>query len=145
MTDKIKDLFLITCVAIKEMPFFLKVITVFCLFGSLLTIGLILPIGRYEIYGEEVTLSQFWADGAGFVGFITGILMLISAIGFIKRFKWARILFLSIFPTLFLIMAIMQMESKESLIGGLLSYLILFLPIVGGYLFGKKTVKDYFK
>ena len=144
MTYKIKELFLITCVAIKEMPFFLKIITGFCSFGILLIIGLLIPIGLYEIYGEKVTLFQFWADGAGFIGLITGILMLISAVGFIKRFKWARILFLLIFPTQFLIMAFMQMENKESLIGGLLSYIILFLPIVGGYLFGKKTVKDYF-
>ena len=143
MKDKIKDIYLISYGAIKEMPFFLKLITIFCLLGIFFIIGAIIPIGSYKIYDEKVTYIQFWAQGAGIIFLITGSILLISGIGFIKKIKWTRILFLSLLPIQIFLMAILELAGKKEIFAMLISFILLFI-ILGFYLFCRRTVKEYF-
>lgn len=143
MKDKIKDIYFISYQAIGEMPFFLKLITVFCLFGIFFIAGSIIPIGSYKIYDEKITFVEFWTNGAGIIFFITGIVLFASGVGFIKKLKWSRVLFLSLLPIQIIVMVILKMAQAKELFQMSISFLFLLL-LFGLYLFHRKTVKDYF-
>ena len=144
MKDKIKDIYTVSFQAIREMPFFLKLITIFCLFGLFFIAGAIFPIGNYEIYDGKVTYIQFWTSGAGVIFLITGVVLLTSGVGFIKKCKWARILFLALLPIQIVLMSLMKLGTKKEIFELFISF-ILLLFIVGLYLFRRRTVRDYFK
>jgi len=143
MKDKIKDISIISYLSIKEMPFFLKLITIFCLCGIFFIAGSILPMGSYQLYYDKVTFSQFWTSGAGIIFFITGIVLFASGIGFIMKVKWARILFLSLLPIQIILMVILKLGQTKELFQMLISFLLVLL-IFGLYLFRRKTVREYF-
>ena len=95
--NKNKTAYTIARQAFKEMPFFLKVLTVYCLFGIFAILGAIIPVGDYG-----GTFVQFWSSGLGPLLLVDGVIMLVSGIWFLKRKKSARTLFLLIFPINFL-------------------------------------------
>ena len=137
--NKINDLILYTYISIKDMPIFLRIITLFCSIGVFLLVVAVVPYGTHAIGDREVTFIEFWRSGAGIFFLISGIFLLASGIGFIKRSPWSRILFLSFYPLQQLMMFFMDSLSpvypKEEV--------IVFIA-VNGYLFLNKKVKDYF-
>jgi hypothetical protein len=137
--NKNKTTYTIAWQAFREMPFFLKVLTVYCLlFGIFAILGAIIPVGNYG-----TTFVQFWSSGLGLVLLIDGIIMLTSGIGFLKRIKSARTLFLIIFPINFLFGLIFKTLDSAELFSSFIFCLFIF-PILWFYLFKKITVKKYF-
>ena len=136
--NKNKTAYTIAWQAFKEMPFFLKVLTVYCLFGIFFILGAIIPVGDYGM-----TFAQFWSSGLGLLVLIDGVIMLVSGIGFLKRKKLARTLFLLIFPINFLFGLLFKTVDNDELFNTLISC-IFVLPVLWLYLFRKKTVKKYF-
>ena len=53
MKDKIRGIYIVSYQAIREMPFFLKWLTLLCLSGIFFIGGAIIPIGNYKIQDEK--------------------------------------------------------------------------------------------
>ena len=128
-------------VRFKEMPLFLRfVLFPYCWIGSILFIdGAFVPIPEFEIKGKQVSWAEWWAGGAGPLFVVIGLLLFISAIGFYKKNRHARLTFLSAFVVALLF--IWQFEEPTQ--GVVIDIGILFLIMVW-YFFLKKTVRDYF-
>ena len=126
----------------KEMPLFLRFFFFpYSLIGSILFIdGSFIPIVEFEIKGKRVSWTEWWAAGAGPLFVIIGLLLFISAIGFYKKNRHARLTFLSVFVVA--LVFIWQFEIPTS--GGVVVLGILFLIGVW-YLFLKKSVRNYFE
>jgi len=136
--NRIEDLILYPYISIKDMPIFLRIITLFCLLGFFIILAALVPVGARSIENQEVTFIEFWRRGAGIFTLISGIFLLTTGIGFIKRAPWSRILFLCLFPVQQLIMFFMDSLSPAYLKEALFVYIA-----VNGYLFFSKGVKDY--
>ena len=128
-------------VRFKEMPLFLRfVLFPYCWIGSILFIdGSFVPILEYEIKGKQVSWTEWWAAGAGPLFVIIGLLLFISAIGFYKKNRHARLTFLSVFVVALLF--IWQFEEPSR--GIVIVIGILFLIMIW-YFFLKKSVRYYF-
>ena len=136
--NKNKTAYKIAWKSFKEMPFFLKVLTVYCLFGIFAILAAIIPVGDYGM-----TFVQFWSSGLGLLVLIDGVIMLVSGIGFLKRKKSARTLFLLIFPLNFLFGLLFKTVDSAELFSSFIFCLFIF-PILWFYLFRKITVRKYF-
>jgi hypothetical protein len=126
---------------LKEMPLFLRFFVFpYCLIGSILFIeGSFIPIVAFEIKGAQVSWSAWWAAGAGPLFVVIGLLLFISAVGFYKKNRHARLVFLSVFVVALLFIWQFEVPTR----GGLIVIAILFLISVW-YFFLKKSVRDYF-
>jgi len=128
-------------VRLKEMPLFLRFFVFpYCLIGSILFIeGSFIPIVEFEIKGTQVSWSAWWAAGAGPLFVVIGLLLFISAIGFYKKNRHARLTFLSVFVVALLFIWQFEVPTRE----GVVVLGILFLIVVW-YFFLKKSVRNYF-
>ncbi len=126
---------------LKEMPPFLRfVLFPYCLIGSILFIdGSFVPIVEFEIKGKQVSWFDWWIAGAGPLFVVIGFLLFISAFGFFRKKRYARLTFLSVFVVALLFIR----QFEEPTMTGILIMGILFL-VVGWYLFLKKSVRLYF-
>ena len=125
----------------KEMPLFLRFFLFpYSLIGSILFIdGSFIPIVEFEIKGKRVSWTEWWAAGAGPLFVIIGLLLFISAIGFYKKNRHARLTFLSVFVVALLFICQFEVPTRE----GVVVLGILFLIVVW-YFFLKKSVRNYF-
>jgi hypothetical protein len=125
----------------KEMPLLLRfVLFPYSLIGSIIFIGgSFIPIVEFEIEGKQVSWSEWWTSGAGLLFTIIGVLLGISAIGFYRKKRLARLTFLSAFAVALLFVGAFEVPT----VGGMVVMGILFL-IVGWYFFLKKSVRNYF-
>lgn len=126
---------------LKEMPLFLRFLLFpYSLIGSIIFIdAAFVPIVKFEIKGKQVPWFDWWVAGAGPLFVIIGSLLFISAFGFYRKKRYARMTFLSVFVVELLF--IWQFEVPT--MTGLIIMGILFL-FVGWYLFFKKSVRLYF-
>jgi hypothetical protein len=129
-------------IRLKEMPLFLRfVLLPYSLIGSILFIdGSFVPIVEFEIKGQKVSWFDWWIAGAGPLFVVIGFLLFISAIGFYRKNRYARLTFLSVFVVALLFIRQFEVPTMT----GMLSMGILFL-VVGWYLFFKKNVRFYFE
>ena len=110
----------------KEMPLFLRFFLFpYSLIGSVLFIdGSFIPIVEFEIKGKRVSWSEWWAAGAGPLFIVIGLLLFISAIGFYRKKRHARLTFLSVFVVA--LFFIWQIEVPTMM--GMIIMGIFFLP-----------------
>jgi hypothetical protein len=139
-----KDFLLLVYFRFKEMPLALRFLFFpYSLLGgiSLPTFSLV-PAAEFTINEKQVSYSEWWTSGAGPLSIIIGILLLISAIGFFLKKRFARITFLTPWIIL-LIIALVQGYEEMTIVGVFLLGIWMFLLI--WYFFFKKSVQDYFK
>ena len=128
----------------KEMPFLLR----FFFFPYSLLVGIaapvlsLIPSVEVTINEKQVSHSEWWTSGAGPLSTIIGILLLISAIGFFLKKRFARITFLAPWLIL-LIVALVQGYEKLTIVGVFL--LGIWMSLLIWYFFFKKSVQDYFE
>lgn len=126
----------------KEMPVFLRFFLFpYSLIGSVIFIGgSFIPIVEFEIKGKQVSWSEWWTSGAGPLFAIIGVLLGISAIGFYRKKRLARLTFLSAFAVALLFVVAFEVPTlKGMIVIGVLSV------ILGWYFLGKKSVRHYFE
>jgi hypothetical protein len=126
----------------KEMPLFLRYLLFpYSLIGSILFIdGAFVPIVEFELKGKQVSWFDWWITGAGPLFVVIGFLLFISAFGFFRKKRYARLTFLSVFVVALLFIRLFEVPTMT----GMITMMILFL-FVGWYLFFKKSVRSYFE
>ena len=102
----------------------------------------LIPSAEFTINEKQVSHSEWWTSGAGPLSTIIGILLLISAIGFFLKKRFARITFLAPWLIL-LIVALVQGYEKLTIVGVFL--LGIWMSLLIWYFFFKKSVQDYFE
>jgi len=128
-------------VRFKEMPLSLRFFFFpYSLIGGIVfTVVSFIPSVAFEIEGQQVPWSEWWTSGAGPLFVVIGLLLFISAVGFYKKNRHARLTFLSVFVVALLFIWHFEVPTK----GGLIVTGILFLIVVW-YFFLKKSVRNYF-
>jgi len=124
----------------KEMPFSLRFFFFpYSLIGGMVfTLTSFIPSVEFEIEGKQVSWSEWWTSGAAPLFNIIGVLLVISAIGFYRKNRFARITFVSAFIVALLFIGKFETPTK----GGVIVAGILFL-FVGWYFFLKKSMRNY--
>lgn len=127
----------------KEMPLLLRFVffPLSLIEGIGFTICSFIPFAEFKIEEKQVSWSEWWTSGAGPLSTIIGILLLISAIGFFQKKRFARITFLAPWAILFIV-AIVQEHEALTIQGAFV--LGIWMVFLVWYFFFKKSVKHYF-
>jgi hypothetical protein len=119
------------------MPTFLKLMTFVSLFGILAVLVPLLPITKFTIDGQEITWIQAWKTGLAPMSVVIGLLLVTSAYCFTMRIPQGRWIFIAA-------MLLSNFQDVRNLEAGVLPASIICLGFIVWYLFGKKTVRQYF-
>lgn len=76
--------------ALKRMPFVLRIVTQMLLILILFLPASLMPFGEHSIDGQLVTFVEFWKQGGGPVFALLGIVASTLAYGFIRARFWSR-------------------------------------------------------
>ncbi len=118
---------------LKSMPSTLAGLT--CLFlicGALCIMGALFP--------NRITRAELWSSWDGLIILITGIVMMMFSLSVLRRIRWIRYLW----PTIFAVMLVHSLiVFPEEVIEQILALIVWFM-ISSWYFFRKKTVVHYF-
>jgi hypothetical protein len=81
--------------SIKQMPETLRAITVIIFLAGILFIVLAFLFG--ELDGKQIKTYVFWILGYGHIFFLTGILLIVTGFGFLRRAIWSRPILIFLF------------------------------------------------
>jgi len=128
---------------LKEIPFFLRILTVaFGVGGPLFVIGTIFPIGNYSINDTEVTFRDFWFSGAALSMLATGLLLTTISYGIYKRANWSKHIIITSYISCYIWMLVTVPERIE--LNTIFAVIVTcFFPI--WYLYFKKSLIRYFE
>jgi hypothetical protein len=126
----------------KRMPRLLKFLTAHALAMSVSFIFSVIPVVSFGIGYKSVSYAEWWSSGVGIFASIMGILLPTAGYLFLKRDRYARIVYVGsmVFISLF------QFARVGLNYHSIISF-ILILPLIGlisAYLFLSKSVKLYF-
>ena len=130
---------------LKEMPLFLRFLTVISPAGILMILACLIPLRTYGINGSVVSYGEFWASGGGSIGIAGGALIATIGVGIFERRKCTKQLIAAVVVTqdVLALMAVGEAQ-KDEILGGLVFFIFLNALSVW-YLFFKKSVKSYFE
>ncbi len=131
----------------RQMPPGLKMITGVSLASAVFVLMSAEPGGHVTAFGMSVSVSQWWASGAGMVILVIVLLLFISAILMLRRSPWGRPLQVLAWLTLSASIPLIARLTSAPLAGirAETGVNFLFALAIGVYLYGSKRVRDYFE
>lgn len=128
------------------MPPLLKLLTAMTVGVPIFCIASMFPHQSIGVFGQQITVSEWWSSGAGLTTLVVGVLMLAAGLLMLRRSRYGRPAFILGLIAVSLSAPLISYLTESDFpakVPSLLSNLVVTV-LIGLYLYKSRTIQSYF-